>query len=181
MILLDLWMIWSRFNLGLLITILVSGTNASRILAARDLEKMRKYRDSITSVGKKCVLLLMCVSALVLWLKLSCVCLRLAVEPSLIAAIISRQSEAGSKLNPSGYGQSDPNCFGLMQVCASVCINVCGSLGLILCDYCRSISITTLLRETRTAPNTLTRGSPSWSSSLRLWGASGQTGAKSSS
>ncbi|XP_056883041.1 uncharacterized protein LOC130522554 isoform X1 [Takifugu flavidus] len=71
----------------------VRGTEASNILAARDLEKMRKYKDSITRVGKK-----------------------LAVEPALIAAIISRQSEAGTKLSPSGYGQTDPNCFGLMQI-----------------------------------------------------------------
>lgn len=40
----------------------------------------------------------------------------LDIHPALIAAIISRQSEAGTKLNNKGYGLSDPNCYGLMQV-----------------------------------------------------------------
>lgn len=43
----------------------------------------------------------------------------LDIHPALIAAIISRQSEAGTNLNGNGngYGRSDPNCYGLMQVC----------------------------------------------------------------
>uniref|UniRef100_A0A7N8YF95 Uncharacterized protein n=1 Tax=Mastacembelus armatus TaxID=205130 RepID=A0A7N8YF95_9TELE len=38
------------------------------------------------------------------------------IHPALIAAIISRQSKFGEMLLPSGFGISDPNCFGLMQV-----------------------------------------------------------------
>ena len=62
-----------------------------------------------------------CVCLFVQWPLLPCwgVC-RLGVEPALIAAIISRQSEAGSRLSPSGYGEMDPTCFGLMQVCVCV-------------------------------------------------------------
>uniref|UniRef100_H3CFI4 Lysozyme g n=1 Tax=Tetraodon nigroviridis TaxID=99883 RepID=H3CFI4_TETNG len=71
----------------------VRGTEASNILAAKDLKKMKKFKDDITSVGQ-----------------------RLGVEPALIAAIISRQSQAGTNLSTSGYGVSDPNCFGLMQI-----------------------------------------------------------------
>lgn len=43
----------------------------------------------------------------------------LGIHPALIAGIISRQSEAGTKLTREGYGQSDPSCYGLMQVCVS--------------------------------------------------------------
>lgn len=44
---------------------------------------------------------------------------RLDVHPALIAAIISRQSQAGTSLRADGFGQFDPNCFGLMQVRSS--------------------------------------------------------------
>lgn len=77
------------FNLVLGLT----GVEASEILAARDREEMKKYKDDIISVGKI-----------------------LKVHPALIAAIISRQSRAGIQLKPNGFGQSDPNCFGLMQI-----------------------------------------------------------------
>lgn len=71
----------------------LTGVEASEILAARDREEMKKYKDDIISVGKI-----------------------LKVHPALIAAIISRQSRAGIQLKPNGFGQSDPNCFGLMQI-----------------------------------------------------------------
>ncbi|XP_071400436.1 lysozyme g-like [Centroberyx affinis] len=54
---------------------------------------MERYRETITRVGDK-----------------------LGVHPALIAAIISRQSRAGKMLRTDGYGQYDPNCYGLMQV-----------------------------------------------------------------
>ncbi|XP_070849118.1 uncharacterized protein [Chaetodon trifascialis] len=69
------------------------GTEASNELASRDLSEMLKYKEAIKSVGKK-----------------------LHVHPALIAAIISRQSQAGTKLSPTGFGMTDPNCFGLMQI-----------------------------------------------------------------
>ncbi|XP_076581505.1 uncharacterized protein LOC143317301 isoform X2 [Chaetodon auriga] len=69
------------------------GTEASNELASRDLSEMLKYKEAIKSVGKK-----------------------LHVHPALIAAIISRQSQAGTKLSPTGFGLTDPNCFGLMQI-----------------------------------------------------------------
>ncbi|XP_049424243.1 selection and upkeep of intraepithelial T-cells protein 1-like [Epinephelus fuscoguttatus] len=71
----------------------VSGVEASQRLADRDLQEMLKYKETISSVGNK-----------------------LGVHPALIAAIISRQSQAGTSLRPDGYGKGDHNCFGLMQI-----------------------------------------------------------------
>nr|XP_033465347.1 butyrophilin subfamily 3 member A3-like isoform X2 [Epinephelus lanceolatus] len=71
----------------------VSGVKASQRLAERDLQEMLKYKETISNVGNK-----------------------LGVHPALIAAIISRQSQAGTSLRPDGYGKSDHNCFGLMQI-----------------------------------------------------------------
>lgn len=48
----------------------------------------------------------------------------LKIPPALIAGIISRQSRAGTKIHSNGYGQTDSNCYGLMQVC--VCVVVGG-------------------------------------------------------
>lgn len=39
----------------------VPGTEASNILAAADLDKMKKLKEGITSVGNKCVFLSVCV------------------------------------------------------------------------------------------------------------------------
>uniref|UniRef100_UPI003AAE1642 uncharacterized protein n=1 Tax=Centroberyx gerrardi TaxID=166262 RepID=UPI003AAE1642 len=69
------------------------GVEASEELAKEDLKEMERYKETITSVGDK-----------------------LGVHPALIAAIISRQSRAGKLLRTDGYGQKDPNCYGLMQV-----------------------------------------------------------------
>lgn len=48
----------------------------------------------------------------------------LKIPPALIAGIISRQSRAGTNIHSNGYGQTDSNCYGLMQVC--VCAVVGG-------------------------------------------------------
>ncbi|KAF7644526.1 hypothetical protein LDENG_00220670 [Lucifuga dentata] len=69
------------------------GVAASNELAKKDLEKMKTYRDTIVSVADA-----------------------MSVHPALIAAIISRQSQAGSSLRPDGFGQYDHNSFGLMQI-----------------------------------------------------------------
>ncbi|XP_076019362.1 uncharacterized protein LOC143010738 isoform X2 [Genypterus blacodes] len=71
----------------------LSGVEVSNQLAGRDLELMMEYKDVITTVGKQ-----------------------LKVRPALIAAIISKQSQAGAKLRRDGFGQADPNSYGLMQV-----------------------------------------------------------------
>ncbi|KAG7233534.1 hypothetical protein INR49_006885 [Caranx melampygus] len=72
----------------------LDGVRVSEALAGRDLVMMNNYKEIINSVGT----------------------LYKARPPRLIAAIISRQSEAGAALNKnSGYGRRDPNCFGLMQ------------------------------------------------------------------
>nr|XP_046236094.1 butyrophilin subfamily 3 member A2-like isoform X2 [Scatophagus argus]XP_046236095.1 butyrophilin subfamily 3 member A2-like isoform X2 [Scatophagus argus] len=71
----------------------ISGKEASYELARRDWDELLKYKMQIRNVGTK-----------------------LGVQPALIAAIISRQSQAGINLNTTGYGQTDPNCFGLMQI-----------------------------------------------------------------
>ncbi|NXX40341.1 LYG protein, partial [Tricholaema leucomelas] len=68
-----------------------TGIRASEMIAERDLKNMEKYHASITEVGQnKCV------------------------DPALIAAIISRESHAGTVLD-GGYGDHG-NAFGLMQV-----------------------------------------------------------------
>ncbi|AWO97326.1 putative lysozyme g-like [Scophthalmus maximus] len=72
---------------------LLSGVAASEELARSDLAEMAKYKRDIVSVGQS-----------------------LSVHPALIAAIISRQSRAGTSLKPGGFGKTDPNCFGLMQI-----------------------------------------------------------------
>ncbi|XP_029283444.1 butyrophilin-like protein 3 isoform X2 [Cottoperca gobio] len=71
----------------------VSGVEASNRLAERDLTEVLMFRDMIVSVGNT-----------------------LSIRPALIAAIISRQSRAGIDLNRDGYGATDPDCFGLMQI-----------------------------------------------------------------
>ncbi|XP_044039976.1 uncharacterized protein LOC122870153 isoform X14 [Siniperca chuatsi] len=73
--------------------LLSGGIVASNELAERDLKEMLKYKENLVSVGEA-----------------------LCVHPALIAGIISRQSQAGTKLSANGYGKSDPNCFGLMQI-----------------------------------------------------------------
>ncbi|XP_018545240.1 selection and upkeep of intraepithelial T-cells protein 1 isoform X2 [Lates calcarifer] len=72
---------------------LMSGVDASQELAKRDLKEMMKYKENIITVGKI-----------------------LRVHPALIAAIISRQSQAGTKLDANGFGQYDSSSFGLMQI-----------------------------------------------------------------
>ncbi|NXI42596.1 LYG protein, partial [Galbula dea] len=68
-----------------------AGVRASEKIAERDLKNMEKYKDIITEVGhNKCV------------------------DPAVIAAIISRESHAGTVLN-GGWGDHG-NGFGLMQV-----------------------------------------------------------------
>ncbi|XP_063999637.1 lysozyme g-like isoform X2 [Pogoniulus pusillus] len=68
-----------------------AGVRASEKIAQRDLKNMDKYHASITEVGQnKCV------------------------DPALIAAVISRESHAGTVLD-GGYGDHG-NAFGLMQV-----------------------------------------------------------------
>uniref|UniRef100_UPI0037E99E92 uncharacterized protein isoform X2 n=1 Tax=Semicossyphus pulcher TaxID=241346 RepID=UPI0037E99E92 len=71
----------------------ITGIEASHELAGRDLTELQKYKEIIHTVGKKH-----------------------HVPPALIAAIISRQSQAGTNLLNSGFGKIDPNCFGLMQI-----------------------------------------------------------------
>lgn len=44
---------------------LFPGIQASALLAARDLQKMKKFKDTITSIGKKCVNLPACACACV--------------------------------------------------------------------------------------------------------------------
>ncbi|XP_019964949.1 selection and upkeep of intraepithelial T-cells protein 1-like [Paralichthys olivaceus] len=72
---------------------LLTGEDASNELARRDHMEMMKYQEDIISVAESH-----------------------KVHPALIAAIISRQSQAGTILDPSGFGKYDPNCFGLMQI-----------------------------------------------------------------
>ncbi|XP_026178557.1 uncharacterized protein LOC113139482 isoform X1 [Mastacembelus armatus] len=71
----------------------LTGHSASNELARRDLKELERHTENILSVANK-----------------------LRVHPALIAAIISRQSKFGEMLLPSGFGISDPNCFGLMQI-----------------------------------------------------------------
>ncbi|XP_075891387.1 lysozyme g-like isoform X2 [Nelusetta ayraudi] len=54
---------------------------------------MLKYKESIWKVGNN-----------------------LKIPPALIAGIISRQSRAGTNIHSNGYGQTDSNCYGLMQI-----------------------------------------------------------------
>uniref|UniRef100_A0A1A7YGK4 Uncharacterized protein n=1 Tax=Iconisemion striatum TaxID=60296 RepID=A0A1A7YGK4_9TELE len=69
------------------------GVELSRSLAKQDLEEMSKYKNYIIDVGRE-----------------------LHFHPALIAAIISKQSRAGTELEPNGFGRHDPNSFGLMQI-----------------------------------------------------------------
>ncbi|XP_029288368.1 lysozyme g-like [Cottoperca gobio] len=75
------------------------GVRASHALAETDAGRMEKYRSKIKSVGSQC-----------------------GVEPALIAAIISRETRAGSKhVLHNGWGDYDSarrvyNAWGLMQV-----------------------------------------------------------------
>ncbi|XP_029288378.1 lysozyme g-like [Cottoperca gobio] len=76
-----------------------SGVRASHALAETDAGRMEKYRSKIKSVGSQC-----------------------GVEPALIAAIISRETRAGSEhVLHNGWGDYDSargayNAWGLMQV-----------------------------------------------------------------
>ncbi|KAF6738138.1 Lysozyme g [Oryzias melastigma] len=72
---------------------LVLGAEGSRMLAEKDLRDMSKYRNQILNVGRK-----------------------LHLHPALIAAMISKQSNAGRQLHPDGRGKHDDNCYGLMQI-----------------------------------------------------------------
>ncbi|KAM6960433.1 lysozyme g-like [Tautogolabrus adspersus] len=87
-----------------------TGVKASHELANRDLAEMMKYRKEILSVGKSCF------DSHHELLVASVVSCRRGVHPALIAAIISRQSHAGTILNLRGFGIYDSNCFGLMQI-----------------------------------------------------------------
>ncbi|XP_071314955.1 butyrophilin subfamily 1 member A1-like [Trachinotus anak] len=71
----------------------LDGVTVSEHLAERDLSEMNKYKDVINRVGAA-----------------------QGVHPALIAAIISRQSLAGTLLNPDGSGKFCSDCFGLMQI-----------------------------------------------------------------
>ncbi|XP_076583878.1 lysozyme g-like isoform X3 [Chaetodon auriga] len=73
------------------------GLEASHTMAKTDADRMRKYRRKIDKVGSEH-----------------------GIDPSLIAAIISRESRAGNTLH-NGWGDYDPvrkeyNAWGLMQV-----------------------------------------------------------------
>ncbi|XP_037540892.1 lysozyme g-like [Nematolebias whitei] len=70
----------------------VSGVEASCRLARDDLHQMSTYKDDIIDVGRA-----------------------LHLHPALIAAIISKQSRAGTALKESGFGLY-ADCFGLMQI-----------------------------------------------------------------
>ncbi|XP_004079616.1 uncharacterized protein LOC101156609 isoform X1 [Oryzias latipes] len=72
---------------------LVLGVEGSEILAKKDLKPMSKYRNQIMNVGRK-----------------------LRLHPALIAAMISKQSNAGQQLKPDGHGMHDANSYGLMQI-----------------------------------------------------------------
>ncbi|XP_022616610.1 selection and upkeep of intraepithelial T-cells protein 5-like isoform X1 [Seriola dumerili] len=72
---------------------LLDGVKVSQQLAERDLDEMNKYKDIINSVGES-----------------------ENIPPSLLAGIICRQSQAGTKLDQNGFGLYDSNCFGLMQI-----------------------------------------------------------------
>ncbi|XP_041635056.1 uncharacterized protein LOC121504399 isoform X2 [Cheilinus undulatus] len=71
----------------------VTGVEASHRLAEKDLAEMLKYREVILAVGKA-----------------------RHIHPALIAAIISRQSQAGTSLRSDGFGKFDSDSFGLMQI-----------------------------------------------------------------
>uniref|UniRef100_A0A8C7XKQ6 Lysozyme g n=1 Tax=Oryzias sinensis TaxID=183150 RepID=A0A8C7XKQ6_9TELE len=75
------------------LTHLVLGVEGSEMLAKKDLKPMSKYRNQIMNVGRK-----------------------LRLHPALIAAMISKQSNAGQQLKPDGHGMHDANSYGLMQV-----------------------------------------------------------------
>ncbi|XP_072232870.1 lysozyme g-like [Leuresthes tenuis] len=83
----------ARINNLLINEVLVTGVEASNILAEQDLKAMSKYKDKIIQLGQKH-----------------------NINAALIAAIISKQSRAGTILEPSGYGQFDKNSYGLMQI-----------------------------------------------------------------
>ncbi|RVE60879.1 hypothetical protein OJAV_G00185400 [Oryzias javanicus] len=82
-----------KANELLLLTRGVLGVDGSKLLAEQDLKEMSKYRNQILNVARK-----------------------LHLHPALIAAIISKQSNAGRQLRPDGRGKYDENCFGLMQI-----------------------------------------------------------------
>lgn len=122
----------------------------------------------------------------------------LQIHPALIAGIISRQSRAGTKINSRGYGQTDSNCYGLMQVCVCGCWRTRASSSyctvlklytpccwLCVCIFflsrCRSIRLIMLLKEAPSARNTWTRAPPSWFSSSRPWSEPSLSGQTSSS
>lgn len=67
------------------------GVPASEKMAETDLQRMKKYKDKIISAGRK-----------------------FAIDPALIAGIISRESRAGNVLK-SGWGDHG-RAWGLMQV-----------------------------------------------------------------
>ncbi|XP_067379248.1 uncharacterized protein [Channa argus] len=71
----------------------LTGVEASHELARRDLEGMNAYKDKIISAAKE-----------------------YGIHPAIIAAIISRQSQFGATLRPNGFGHTDRDCFGLMQI-----------------------------------------------------------------
>lgn len=124
----------------------------------------------------------------------------LKIHPALIAGIISRQSCAGTKINSSGYGVNDTNCYGLMQVCVCSCrtwassscctvlhcIKAVHTTLLIECIFfflsrCRLIRLMMLLKEMPSARSTWTRAPPSWFSSSRPCSEPILSGQKSSS
>ncbi|KAK2863408.1 hypothetical protein Q5P01_002941 [Channa striata] len=69
------------------------GIKASQELARRDLEGMLAYKDKIINAANMH-----------------------SIHPAIIAAIISRQSQFGATLRPNGFGHTDSDCFGLMQI-----------------------------------------------------------------
>jgi hypothetical protein len=71
----------------------VTGVEASEKLAAADIASIRPYMDAIRKVAKE-----------------------EGVPPALVAAIVSRETRGGKRLDSRGWGLDDTHGFGLMQV-----------------------------------------------------------------
>ncbi len=69
------------------------GVAASQQMAATDMSRVAGYKQNIEDAAKK-----------------------YNVDPAIVAGIISRETRGGAMLDKNGYGKSDPNGFGVMQV-----------------------------------------------------------------
>lgn len=69
------------------------GVDASRQLAQNDADRVMKHKSTFEQVGKK-----------------------FDIPPAILAGIASRETRGGALLDKQGYGQYDPNGYGLLQV-----------------------------------------------------------------